>query len=138
MISTDLVIAYLMAFMVSRNLLIDESNQSDMQLMSFAQYKVRELLNTRGHWIQDYSCEKHQCSASECNCLEQERATHHYLCGSQLVFDGGGCCCPLCDSAVIEIELELESPTPPAMIPPPVFEKDCLPSGHWRRSVKTP
>jgi hypothetical protein len=137
LINTDLVKAHLIAFFVPLSLII-EDERADEELYLNVRRKIVSLIEERGHWISDYTCHTHQCLASECDCLEEERRTHHFLCGSQLVFYSGDYSCPLCDIAAMEIELELENPTPPPTISPPVVDKDYLPSGHWRSSVKTP
>lgn len=44
------------------------------------------------HWIDDCTCDDHQCPASECGCLEYIQDTHCHECGALLV-SGSDCVC---------------------------------------------
>ena len=107
LLSTDLVKAVLLAW-VRTDLIIDKSNPVDVAFLADIQKHIKALLEARGHWIQDYFCSTHQTSASECGCLDEDRRTHHDLCGMKLMYDGGGYTCPACDAEVFELEYELE------------------------------
>lgn len=105
-IEADQVKAALMAFEVETSLLIDEENAADRQLMVNVGTEIERRVNARGHWVHDFVCDDHQCLASECGCLEERQRTHHSLCGTKLAYFDGSYC-PLCEVAVLEIELEL-------------------------------
>lgn len=60
-------------------------------------YDIGEVLYGAAHWMQTNVCHEHQTSSHRCGCLEDERRTHCFTCGSRKTSDGINLVCQLCD-----------------------------------------